>query len=167
MSNISESTIGFVYTFETVRDGVVIDSETIKNIVPLEGLNYILSATLLGGLQNSSYYIGIYEGNFTPTAASTAANIPAASTECTAYNETARPTWVPGAVAAGGVDNSANKAVFTMNATKTVYGAYLVSGSPKSSIIGTLLSAVKFPSPKNLAATDIFRVTAGLQLVSA
>lgn len=158
---------GFTYLVEVVgEDGVVREAEVVHNIMPLEGLNHTINAVLKGGTQITTWYVGIYEGNYTPVPGDNASTFPTSSTECTAYAESVRQTLTLGSVAGGAVDNTASKAAFTMNAAKTVYGGFISSASAKSATSGTLLSAVRFSSPKVLTATDVLRVTAGFTLAS-
>lgn len=159
--------IGFVYTVEVVRAGRVIERETIHNLMPVVALNHALSVLVKNAAQAAGWYIGLYEGDYTPVATDTTANFPTDAVECTAYNEAARVAFTPGAVAAGAVDNSAARAEFTLSAEKTVYGGFIASVAAKGALTGTLLSAVKFGSAKQLDAGDVLRVTAGLTLTSA
>ena len=157
---------GFVYTVDVIKDGQVVDSETVHNLIPSEGLNHILSVLLAGGAQVPTWYIGLYEGNYTPTVDDLMATFPAAAVETTAYVSGTRMEFVDGAIASGSVDNSAAKAEFEFNGTKTVYGGFISSNSAKGNGSGTLLSAVRFGSPKVLESGSVLRVTAGFALVS-
>lgn len=157
----------FNYEIEHVRDGKVIDKFDAKNLIPTEGLNHMLSVVVADGVKVSTWYVGIYEGDYTPIATNTAANFPGLATECTAYSEGARPTFTEGAVSAGAVDNSASKAEFTMSAPKTIYGCFLVSTATKGATTGTLLSAVRFGTAKAAVAGDVLRISAPLSLTGA
>ena len=157
----------FNYLVEHVRNGEVVESSLEKNLIPAEGLAHILSVVCKGGSQVPTWYVSIFEGNYTPVTTNTAANFPGLSTECVAYAEVVRQTWDEGAIAAGTVDNAASKAEFTINATKTLYGCALSSVSSKGSTAGTLLSAVRFSTPKQAEAGDIIRITAPVSLTSA
>lgn len=148
-------------------DFAVMSTEDISNLIPTEGLNYLLGAGLTGVSQLSTWYIALFEGNYTPVAGVTAASFPADATESTAYNEAARVVWTPGAIAAGSVDNSASKAVFTMNATKSIYGIAQTSVSTKSATTGKLVSVARFGAVKNVVATDVLNVTSTLSATSA
>lgn len=151
-----------------VRDGmVVLSTEDVTNLIPTEGLNYLLGAGLTGVTQSSVWYIALFEGNYVPVAGVTAATFPAAATESTAYTEAARVLWVPGSIAAGSVSNTASKAVFTMNATKSIYGIAQTSVSTKSATTGTLVSVAAFAAVKNVVATDVLNVTSTLTATSA
>jgi hypothetical protein len=157
----SRARMGFTYTVEHIRGGVVIDRETVHNLMPTQGLNLVQSILFKATAVPATWYIGLFEGNYTPLAADTAATFVASATECTAYDEATRVAFVPGTVSAGALDNAASRAEFTFNATKTVYGGFISSISTKSSTSGSLLSAVKFASPKSLTSGDVLRVTAG------
>lgn len=157
---------GFTYHLEVVRGGVVIDSDWFHNLIPTEGIYHIVNTVFAGGVQIPTWYIGIFEGNYTPVAGDTAATFSSLSTESSAYSETARPTWQKGTISAGLITNVLNRAVFSMNADKTIYGAFMSSASPKQAVTGTLVSAARFNSPKILSSGDVLNVTAGLTLSS-
>lgn len=140
--------------------------ERIHNLMPVEGLNHTLSVTFAGGSQVATWYVGLFEGNYTPLSTDTMATFPASSTECTAYDESVRQTWVESTPAAGATTNSASKAEFTMSATKTVYGAFISSSSVKGGTSGVLASAAKFSAAKDVDDGDILRVTASISMTS-
>jgi hypothetical protein len=148
-------------------DYVVLSAEEVSNLIPTEGLNYMLGAALTGVTQATTWYVALFEGNYTPIAGVTAATFPAAATESTAYDEAARVTWTPGSISAGSVSNTASKAVFTMNATKAIYGIAQTSVSTKSATTGTLVSVARFAAVKNVVATDVLNVTSTLTATSA
>lgn len=148
-------------------DSVVLSVEDVSNLIPTEGLNYILGASLTGVAALSSWYIALFEGNYTPVAGVTAATFPAAATESTAYAETNRPVWTAGAISSGSVSNSASKAAFTMNATKTIYGLAQSSVNTKSSTSGVLVSVARFATAKAVVDTDILNVTSTISMTSA
>lgn len=158
---------GFTYVVEHTRGGEVLSAEIVHNLLPTEGLNHAVDVLLLAGAQQSNWYLALFEGNYTPTSTVTGATVVSVATECTAYDETTRQQWIGSAVSAGASSNTASKAVFTMNATKGVYGAFLVSSSVKSSTTGILLSIAQFPTVKNVIDNDILRVTASFTNVSA
>jgi hypothetical protein len=157
----STAQAGFTYLIEHVRAGVVIDREVVHNLMPTEGLNFVQSALFKAASIPATWYIGLFEANYTPVAPDTMATFPGTATETTAYDETTRVAFVPGSVSGGACDNAASKAEFTFNASKTIYGGFVSSVATKSSTSGTLLSAVKFGSPKTVIDDDVLRVTAG------
>lgn len=163
----SEIAAGFRYLVELFNPaGELVSSEICRNLIPDEGLNHICGVVLKGVTQVPTWYIAPYKGNYTPVAGVTAATVAAASTEATAYTPTARVEFVEGSVASGAVDNSATKAEFTFTAAETIYGGFIVSTSPKSGTTGTLLSIVRFPSPKVCDIGSVLRITAGIAFAS-
>lgn len=156
----------FNYEIEAVHPDGTVTKFDAKNLIPTEGLNHMMSVCVADGVKVSTWYVGIYEGDYTPIATNTAANFPSLATECTAYTEGSRPTFVEGAVSAGATDNSVTKAEFTLNAAKTVYGCFLVSSPTKGGTTGTLLSAVRFATSQVMASGSILRVTAPLTLTA-
>lgn len=130
-------------------------------MVPIEGLNHMLSVTVKNGTPVPQWYIGLFEGDYSPDASATAATLPALATECTAYSETTRVPLTTGAVSGGATSNAANIAEFTFPVAKTVYGAFITSAPAKGAATGTLLSVVRFPSPRVMGAGSVLRVFAG------
>lgn len=154
---------GFRYDVEIIApDGEVL-TFTEHNLLPQVGVDFVANLILATTSPIGSWYVGIFEGNFVPTPATTAADLP--GIECTAYTEAARPTWVPAYDGVSLISNDANKATFTMNAAKRIYGAFLVSSSTKAGNSGTLLSIARFTSPKDVDVGSAFGVTAGLTLI--
>jgi hypothetical protein len=135
-----------------------LDAWVAKNIVTDEGLNHILNVQFNGATQVATWYLGTFEGNYTPVAGDTAATFPASATECTAYDEAARPAFVEATSSAKSITNTASPAVFTYNATKTIYGAFLTSIATKSSTAGTLFAAAKFAASRAVVDNDVLNV---------
>jgi hypothetical protein len=159
---------GFVWTFEVVdkETGEVRDSETVHNLMPTEGLNHMLATELKGGAQVANWYVGVYEGAYTPVSTDTMATFPANATECTTYASVTRPALTLGAIAAGAVDNYAATSDFDFNATKTIYGGFVSSSSAKGGTSGFLLSAVRLASPKFADDTSTLRAKVAFSMVS-
>jgi len=147
------------YHGQIVRDGVVIDEFDCPNLCVDEGLNSLLNVYFDAATQISTWYMGLFEGNYTPIAGVTAATIAAAATETTAYNETTRRQFSPAAAAAKAITNSASVGTFTFNATKSIYGAFLISDSTKAGTTGVLFSAAKFTAPKAVVSGDQLLLT--------
>lgn len=158
---------GATYTIEVIRGGAVVDSETVRNLMPEEGRNHAVSVITKGATQVPTWYIGLFEGNYVPVDADKASTFPTSATESTAYLPATRVEFVEGAVAAGVVENTASRAEFTFTAAKTIYGAFLVSAQAKGAITGVLMSAARFTAPKVLQIDDVLRVTASFSLTSA
>lgn len=151
--------VGGKFIGQIVRDGHVIDEWEDHNLVVNEGLNHLLDVLFHGATQVTTWYLGVFEGNYTPVATLTAATVTAASTECTAYDETTRQAYDEAAAASQSITNAASKATFTFNAAKTIYGAFLVSASAKSATSGTLFSAARFGTAKTVVDDDQLLLT--------
>jgi len=138
----------------------VTDEWTVGNLTTDEGIEHALDVVFSGGAQKSAWYIAIFEDDHTPVAGDTYQT--PGYTECTAYDEGARPTWQEGGVASKSITNSANAASFTFNATKSIYGASLVSANTKGdSVSGEVLYlSTKFTSAKSMEDDEALRVTA-------
>lgn len=162
---------GFWYTAEVFRaDGTLDESqtETVHNLMPVEGLDHTIDVLLTGGTRFTSWYIGLFRGNYTPSSIDVMATFPTLATEATTqYSETTRQLFEPGTIASGAIDNSANKALFTATAAVTIYGGLMASSPTKAATTGPLISAVRFSSPKVLdSAGATLQVTAGFTFVS-
>jgi len=151
--------VGGRFLVTHLRKGKIISEEECKNLVVNEGLNHILDVVFNGATQVSPWYVGLFEGNYTPVAGVVASTIASASTETTAYDESVRQTYVEAAAASQSTTNSASRATFTFNATKTIYGAFLISNSTKGGTTGTLLAAARFGSSKAVVDDDQLLVT--------
>jgi hypothetical protein len=98
-----------------------------------------------------------------PTAADTAASHPG-FTEIVPYSNATRPAVTFGTATTADpsiITNSASPAAFTINATATVGGAFLISDSTKSGTAGVLFSASDFAAPgdRTVASGDTLNVT--------
>ena len=158
--------IGGIFSYELRRKDGTVETWENHNLVVNQGLNHILDVVLHATAAVSPWYVGIYEGNYTPLATDTAATIVAASTECTAYDEATRQEYVEAAASSQSTTNSASRATFTFNATKTIYGAFLSSVSTKSATTGTLLAADKAATGKAVTSGDQLLVTYTLTLTA-
>jgi hypothetical protein len=138
------------------------ETETTKNLIPTEGLNYLLATGLGGGAAATQFYLALYSGNYTPAAGLTAATFSATSSEIVSntegYSETTRRLWTPTAASAGQMDNLNTRATFTIATTGSVVirGAALISDSGKGSVFGTLISAGRFTQDRVHYAGDVF-----------
>jgi hypothetical protein len=150
-----------------ISDGKVIEEFEDHNLVVNEGLNANLNIMLNGYTQITSWYLGLFTGNYTPVATDAAATIAANSTECTGYTAGARQQWLPAAAAGQSITNSASRASFTFNATQTIYGGFLVSTATIGGTSGTLFSAAQFSSPKSVVNLDQLLLTYTFTAASA
>lgn len=160
----SKTRIGGLFKLECLdKNGRVKWVDEVHNLITNEGLDHLLDVLLHADTQVDPWYLAIFEDNHTPVAGDTYA-VPG-YTECTAYDEATRPAYVEAAASSQSVTNSASPGTFTINATKSVYGAALVGGGSAPGTKGdaagggTLLCAVSFSSVKNVESGDTLNVT--------
>lgn len=161
---ISKNIIHNIYSFECYRpDGSLRWSEKFDNLVVDEGLNDLLSkwlkgdgytaAWVVGLIDNAGYTTGV-QADDTYAKITSSANPPTTNAwqELTAYDEGARQTLTLGSVSGKSVDNSAAKATFTINATKTIKGAFVCSTS-------VLLGGGAFTNSRDMYDNDTLQIT--------
>jgi hypothetical protein len=131
----SKLRLGGEFSIECRRpDGSLAWREDMSNMLTLEGRNALLDIGLHGSTQINPWYCLLVESNTEPASGMTYAT-PVFS-ECTAYDAATRPAYNEAAASNGSITNSANKAQFTMNASKTLYGAALVGGGTAATTKG-------------------------------
>jgi hypothetical protein len=147
------------------KDGKLKWSAETKNLVVNAGLAYMAGSALTSVTQITTWYIGLYGAGAsnTPAAGDTMASH-AGWTEVVPYSNATRvaATFVTATTANPSVvTNAASPATFNINATSTVGGAFLTSGSAKSGTTGTLFSAADFSAPgdRSVVSGDIISVT--------
>jgi hypothetical protein len=153
------------------KDGNLKWIEKVHNLVTNEGLDDILDTYFKDGTKIATWYVGIFEDDYTVLATNTYAS--KGCTESIAYTESSRPTWTGGTVSGQSVDNSASKATFTINATKTIYGAFLVGGTnaatkddSTSGSANVMYCSAQFSASKAVVADDVLKVTVTLTSAS-
>lgn len=127
------------------REGKLKWIDYIDNLVVTAGLNKYLDATLKTGLASPAWYVGLVDNTPAPSyvAGDTMASH-AGWAESTVYSNANRPTFTPGSISGGSVDNSASKAVFNINGTATLDGCFLTDNNTKGGTTGTLLGEGAF-----------------------
>lgn len=154
------------YTVECYdKDGNLKWVAETPNLVVNVGLQYMAGVALTSTAQTTTWYLGLYgaASSNNPAAGDTMSSH-AGWTEVIAYSESTRPTATLAAATLANpsvVTNTASKAVFTMNGTTTVGGAFLTSDNTKGGTTGTLFSAADFGSPgdRSVVNGDILNVT--------
>jgi hypothetical protein len=152
------------------KDGKLKWEDENHNLVVNVGLQYMCGTALTSVTQITTWYIGLYgAGSTNNPAASDTMSSHAGWTEVTPYSNATRPTCTFATATTANpsvATNSASVAVFNINATSTVGGAFLTSNSTKSGTTGTLFSAADFQSPgdRSVASGDTLNVTYTLSL---
>lgn len=134
-------------------------TDTFKNLVVTVGKNDLLDKYFAGSAYTAAWYIGLVDGATTPTynAADTMSSH-AGWTESTAYSNSTRvaPSW--SSASAGSKSTSATG--FNINATATIAGCFMTTGSAKSGTTGILYSAGDFTGgSKSVSSGDTLNVT--------
>lgn len=135
------------------------------NLVVNVGLQDMNTKYFSGSSYTAAWYLGLYGSGSTnnPAASDTMASH-AGWTEVTAYSQATRPQCNFGTATTADpsvISNSASVAVFSINATTTVGGAFLTTSNTKGGTTGTLFSAADFQSPGDRAVVsgDTLNVT--------
>ena len=156
------------YLIEHFRKGEKIDEWEAENTVVNQGLVYLLNAGLAGLTALTSWYVGVFQNNYTPVATDTASSIVSNAGEFTGYSGGARPTFSPAqATSSPTLTNSASQATFNFTGSATLTGAFIISSATPASNSGTLYSAAQFGSSKSVANTDSITVTYQTTLTSS
>jgi hypothetical protein len=128
------------------------------NLVVNVGLKDMNDKYFTGSAYTATWFIGLYGAGATntPAAGDTAASH-AGWVEVVAYSQATRPAAVFAAATTADpsvITNSASVAVFSINGTTTVGGAFLISNNTKSGTTGILFSASDFTSPGDRAVVN-------------
>jgi hypothetical protein len=143
------------------------DPQVDPNIIPTEGLNYMLDVGVHDATKVSTWYTALFNANTTPQDTLTGVNFATQQTEYTGYAETARVTYVEAAASAGATSNTASRAEFTIVTPTTVYGAALLSSSTKGDNTGKILACSKFSAGRSVILDDLLQILYSLSLSSA
>jgi hypothetical protein len=145
-----------------------------SNLFTTEGMNFILNEVFnAGGACTGDLYVNIFDQNVTPAAGDTAsAKLGAAGTygelqATTEMDETARQAYTVAAASSANVTNTANKAVFTIAATRTIYGGFIVTDSDPTSTAGKLICAKAFTASRSVVDDDVLNILISLTMTSS
>jgi hypothetical protein len=147
-----------LWEWEHWRDGKLLDIWKNGNITTNEGYNSLLDVYFHAATPITVWYIALFEDDYTPQATDDYAA--PGFTESTAYTEATRQTWVEDPANGQSITNS-TKAAFTINATKNIYGASLMSDSTKDDQVAAnavMYCAAKFTSVKPVESGDTLKV---------
>lgn len=157
---------GGVYKMECFdKDGNLKWVAESNNLVVNVGLQDMNQKYFAGSTYSATWFLGLYGAGAsnTPAAGDTASSH-AGWTEIVPYSNATRPACSFGTATTADpsvISNSSSVAAFTINATATVGGAFLISNSTKSGTTGTLFSASDFSSPgdRSVVSGDTLNVT--------
>ena len=138
--------------------------ESTANLLPTQGLNYLLETSLRNGAAHTQWYLAIFSGAYTPVSGVTAATFTSAATEITSasegYTETTRRPWTSVAASGGVTDNVADRAAFTIASANeiTIRGAALLSDPVKGGTNGVLMSIARFTNARTESSGNVFNL---------
>jgi len=173
MSNEKVSA-GGVFTVQCFdKDGSLKWTAEEHNLVVNVGLKDMNEKYFTGSAYTATWFLGLYGAG--------ASNNPAAGdtmpshagwVEVLAYSQTTRPACAFGASTTADpsvISNASSVAVFSINGTSTVGGAFLTSSNVKNGTTGTLFSAGDFTAPGDRAVVsgDTLNVTYQFSLDAA
>lgn len=143
------------------RDGREIGVYDVKNLVVNQGKNDILEVYFHDGTATAaaSWYMGLISSSgYSAIAAGDTAASHSGWTEFTGYSESTRQSWGQGAAASQSITN-ASPVTFSVNATGTVKGAFIITNSTKGGTSGKLWAAALFSADVPVNNGDQLKVT--------
>ncbi len=154
-------------TVEHFRKGALLHKQTGYNTFTTEGMAYLLNVMFHDIAKSAAHiwYVGIFKNNITPALADTAAKLGSGNAygECqdADYDDplTNRPAYTTEDTSTAVITNVNAKAHFVMNASITVYGAFLANMAAKTATTGVLMCAKRFGTPRAVIADDEIYVT--------
>jgi len=158
----SKLPLGGKFKVEHIRAGKVIGEHEFPNGIVDVGLNKILDDMFDGGSAASpsaSWYTGLIDNSgFSTLAAADTMASHAGWTENQDYAEATREAWGVGAAASRSVTNAVTMD-FSINATVTINGIFVVDNSTKGGTTGTLWATASFSSAVAATNGDTLKVT--------
>lgn len=142
------------------RYGCVVRRARTRNLVTTAGKNDLGAKYFQGASYTAAWYVGL-KGAGTPVVGDTMPSH-ASWTEVTAYTQSTRPLLQLGAWSSGAANNSANRAIFTANASTTIHGYFLTNTSGKGGATGILYSVANFSASRSLTSGQAERVQVNL-----
>ena len=153
-----------IFTLEVFgKNGKKISEIKSENLVTNEGLDAMLDIMLHGSTQITTWYCVLFEDDYNVVAGDTYAT--PGYTECIAYDEGTRPEYEEATASSQSITNAANKAFFTINSNKTIYGAAIngggTDGNTKGDTAGggTLFCAAQFVASQAVVSGNVLVLT--------
>ena len=158
---------GGIFFFECYdKDGNLKWKDEAHNLVVNVGLQDMNTKYFSGSSYTAAWYLGLITGpgSGTTISASDTMSSHVGWSENTSYSQSTRPACTFGTATTADpsvISNTASVAVFSINGTATIAGAFLTSNNTKSGTTGTLFSASDFQSPGDRAVVsgDTLNVT--------
>lgn len=150
------------YQFECRdKDGNLRWAEDVFNLTTTAGATDVLDKYFKGSTYTAAWYVGL-KGTGTASTSDTMSSH-AGWAEVADYSDGTRQALTLGSPSAGSVSNSASKAVFNINGSATVDGAFVASDDTISGTTGTLFGAATFSGgSRSVLSGDTLSVTVTL-----
>lgn len=147
------------YEIECWRDGCLIWTDAFWNLVTTVGKNALLDMTFYSGLVSPLWYVGLVNNaSFSQYVAADTMASHAGWLEATGYSNASRPAYTVAAASAGSLSNNASRALFTINATATIRGAFLTTVATKGGSTGILYGEGDFAATRAVISGDILSI---------
>jgi hypothetical protein len=148
------------------KNGALKGEYEVDNGIVTEGMNKLLEVMFHGDTAVTTWYVGLINNTGFSALANTdvAAQISDDGSltngwrEFTAYDEATRGEWTEGTAAARSITNAVT-VDFTINASGTVKGIFIVSTNTKSGTTGVLWSTAAFGSNVIVNDDDVLKIT--------
>lgn len=141
------------------KAGKLIGVYRVPNGIVDVGMNHILDTEFVAGSQSSTWYIGLVDNSgFTGFSDSDTMSSHSGWSESTAYSQATRPQWTVGSASSRQVTN-ASTVDFSINASATLKGIFVVDNNTKSGTSGTLWATAAFSSTVSVSSGDTLKIT--------
>lgn len=157
---------GFEWTFVVTENGEEVSREVSRNLIPADGMAFLVRSPFGDVAPINTFYLGLFRGDYIPTSATKATDIPGNMIEFVDYEEAQRPLWDRAFDGGATMDNEDSKSVFTATQDRLIRGAFLCSDPTKGGNSGLVLSCVRFATPKQLSPGQKGELYGGLTYIS-
>jgi hypothetical protein len=141
------------------KAGKLIGIYRVPNGIVDVGMNHILETEFHAGSQSSTWYIGLVDNaGWTAFSNSDTMSSHSGWSESTAYSQGTRPQWTAGTASSRQITN-ASTVDFSINASATLKGIFVVDNSTKGGTSGTLWATAAFSSTVSVGSGDTLKIT--------
>jgi len=151
---------GGKFQMEHYRDGKLMGKYPCPNGIVDVGMNLLLNVMFHNTPSPSAtWYLGLVNNSgFSAFANADTMASHSGWTEFTAYDEANRVAWAEDAAASRSISNTTSSD-FTINATGTLKGIFVVDQNTKGGTTGTLWSTAAFATLVNVVDNDVIKIT--------
>jgi hypothetical protein len=137
--------------------------EEVDNLIPDAGANDLLTQYLTGAAYSATWNVALVDNaGFTGFANGDTAITHPGWVEATSYSNPTRVPLALGPASSRSMTNAANPAVFSINGTVTLNGAFITSSPTKAGTAGVLYGEASFTTPRDVLSGDTLNVTVTL-----